>query len=50
MGCLDNKFALITGATRGLGLEIASRFAWEGASVALVGRDPVALEEAQHRI
>ena len=50
MGCLDNKIALITGATRGLGLEIANRFAWEGASVALVGRDACALEEVQHQI
>jgi len=49
MGCLDNKIALITGATRGLGLEIAKRFAWEGASVALVGRDACALEEVQHQ-
>jgi NAD(P)-dependent dehydrogenase (short-subunit alcohol dehydrogenase family) len=44
---LANKTALITGATRGLGLEIARLFAREGASLALVGHDPPALEAAQ---
>src|SRR5436305_2075512 len=47
---LTNRTALITGATRGLGLEIARLFAQEGASLALVGRDPPALEAAQHAV
>ena len=47
MGSLSGKTAIITGATRGLGLEIARRFAHEGASLALVGRDASALEVAQ---
>jgi len=38
--------AIITGASQGLGLEIARHFVREGASVALCARDPARLAEA----
>jgi NAD(P)-dependent dehydrogenase (short-subunit alcohol dehydrogenase family) len=40
-GRLDGQVAIVTGATSGLGKTIAALFATEGATVALVGRDPV---------
>lgn len=49
-GPLAGKIALVTGAARGLGYEIASRLAEHGASVWLNGRDSAALEEAARRI
>ena len=38
MGLLDGKVAIVTGASRGIGAEIATRFGAEGAAVAVVAR------------
>jgi citronellol/citronellal dehydrogenase len=38
MGLLDNRVAIVTGASRGIGAEIARRFAREGARVAVSAR------------
>ena len=45
MGQLDGKVAVVTGASRGLGLAIAETFAREGASVVLSARSENALRE-----
>ena len=45
MTSLAGKVALVTGASRGIGRAIAVDLARNGADVALVGRDAVALEE-----
>jgi NADP-dependent 3-hydroxy acid dehydrogenase YdfG len=44
MGALDEKVAVVTGATAGTGLGIAARFAAEGASVCLLARDAERLD------
>ncbi|MFZ5634245.1 MAG: SDR family NAD(P)-dependent oxidoreductase [Bacillota bacterium] len=44
MGLLDNKVALITGGSRGIGGAIATRFAQEGADLILNARTKEALE------
>ncbi|GAA1760192.1 SDR family oxidoreductase [Nocardioides hankookensis] len=43
---LDGKVAIVTGASRGIGLGIAQRLVDEGARVCLTARKPEALEEA----
>lgn len=47
---LENKIAVITGASNGIGLAIAKRFAGEGASVVLADIDAKAGEEAEAAI
>jgi len=50
MGTLDNKVALVTGASRGIGKAIAAALAREGATVIICGRKPETLIEAAKQI
>jgi NAD(P)-dependent dehydrogenase (short-subunit alcohol dehydrogenase family) len=45
-----NKFALVTGASQGLGLAIACRFAQEGASILICARNPKDLNMAADQV
>jgi NAD(P)-dependent dehydrogenase (short-subunit alcohol dehydrogenase family) len=47
---LDNKKALVTGSTGGIGLAIAERLAIEGAEVIIAGRTRAKLDEAVENI
>jgi 3-oxoacyl-[acyl-carrier protein] reductase len=44
---LDGRTAIITGASKGLGLAMAAEFAHSGANVAMLARDPGTLAEAK---
>lgn len=46
MGVLDGKVAVITGGTRGLGLEIARQYAQQGAAVVVSSRTASAVKDA----
>jgi NAD(P)-dependent dehydrogenase (short-subunit alcohol dehydrogenase family) len=50
MGMLDNKTAVITGASQGIGLATARRFAAEGATVFITGRNHDRLHQAAAEI
>lgn len=50
MGQLDGKTALVTGASTGIGLAIARRFAAEGATVYLTGRRKAELDAAVEQV
>jgi NAD(P)-dependent dehydrogenase (short-subunit alcohol dehydrogenase family) len=47
---LDNQVALVTGATRGIGLAIAHALAAEGCSLILTGRDEQALRRVSREL
>jgi dehydrogenase/reductase SDR family member 4 len=46
MGALENKVAIVTGASRGIGKAIAQVFVREGANVAICGRKLETIEQA----
>jgi NAD(P)-dependent dehydrogenase (short-subunit alcohol dehydrogenase family) len=50
MDRLKDKYALITGATSGIGLETARQFLAEGATVAITGRSEAALQAADREL
>src|SRR5262249_22945622 len=47
---LQNRIAIVTGGSNGLGFATARRLAAEGAAVAICGRDPARLKEAAERL
>src|SRR5688500_8974342 len=50
MGFLDNKLALVTGASRGIGAATAEALARAGAHVVITARTAQGLEEVEERI
>jgi 3-oxoacyl-[acyl-carrier protein] reductase len=50
MGRFDGRVAVVTGAARGIGFGTASRFAEEGASVAILDLDEAAASEAAAKL
>lgn len=49
-GRFDNKTAIVTGSSRGIGRAIAERLGVEGARIVLTGRDEAALADARKKI
>jgi NAD(P)-dependent dehydrogenase (short-subunit alcohol dehydrogenase family) len=49
-GELEGRVCVVTGGGRGIGAAIAARFASEGASVAILERDPALGEETESRL
>ena len=47
---LNDKIALVTGSTAGIGLEIARKLAVEGAKVIVTGRNQAKLDQAVNSI
>ncbi|SCK60570.1 Short-chain dehydrogenase [Variovorax sp. HW608] len=47
---IEGRHAVVTGAARGIGAEIARTLAAEGARVSLIGRDRAALEKVQKEL
>ena len=47
---LTDKTAIVTGASRGMGLEICKALASKGIHLAMVARDPARLEAAAARV
>ena len=50
MGHFDGQVVVVTGASSGVGRAVARAFGAEGARVALVARNPEALENAAREI
>ena len=50
MGQLDNKVAIVTGGSTGIGLATAKALSREGAKVVITGRNQQSLEEAMTKI
>jgi NAD(P)-dependent dehydrogenase (short-subunit alcohol dehydrogenase family) len=50
MGLLDGRVAIITGASKGIGLNMSQRFAAEGARVVCAARTKASVEEVAERI
>src|SRR5215212_10012833 len=46
----NGKYALITGATSGIGYELAKLFAKDGYNLVIVGRDPVTLDRTAQEL
>jgi NAD(P)-dependent dehydrogenase (short-subunit alcohol dehydrogenase family) len=47
---LENRTAIITGASQGLGFRIAEKYVDAGASVAICARNPASLDEARKKL